>query len=374
MENKIFKQIILVISLALTLACNQQKSKWQGTIEKLDGLIIVKNSVESMFGTEIIKITEELSIKEETGNEELLFGMLVGLCVDDDDNIYAVDMQAGYIKVFDELGNYKFNIGRKGQGPGEFIMPFRIKYIALDKIMVLDVSNYRILWFLTNGDLLREVSAAALRPSRLESDLSDNLVVRVSRRTEDGFIDEIIKLDSQLNELHKIATLEEKPTPDGKFPMQIPLIQFHIAPNGHVIWANESRYEFYEVDEHGDMVTHIINEYNPLKITETERKRLIELNFGDRGAPGGREPTFPDYFLPFNDFLIDDKGRIIVRTYKRTSEGITIYDIFDVDGRFLVSIPLKSFPQVWKQNGIYFIETDEEGYQYIKRYKVTWNY
>ncbi len=29
--------------------------------------------------------------------------------------------------------------------------------------------------------------------------------------------------------------------------------------------------------------------------------------------------------------------------------------------------------QVWKKGKLYTIERDEEGYQYVKRYKVNWN-
>ena len=200
------------------------------------------------------------------------------------------------------------------------------------------------------------------------------MVVRVSSRTEDGFVSEIKKLDSQLNELLKIVSQVRPPTPAGTWPMHTPRIQFHIAPNGHIVWGNETRYEFFVVDEQGKVVKRIINDYDHLKITALEKKQMIETIFEGRGVPGGRKLTFPDNFHPFGEFLIDDEGRIIAYTYKHTPERIRIYDIFDSDGRFLVSVPLKKFPQVWKQNKIYFLESDDEGYQYIERYQVTWNY
>ena len=365
------KTISIVLSI-LVLSCHQKKSKWQGTIEEVDGVTVIKNPVEPMYGAEIIEIEEDLAIREEPSDDGLKFEMLVMLCIDDDGNIYAVDMYAACIKVFDSLGNHKFNIGRKGQGPGEFTSPFRIQYITPDRIMILDVSNYRLSWFSCDGDLIREISTVTIRPSRVESDVSGNLVVRVSVRTEKGYGSEIRKLDANLKELYKVSSLIKKPTPAGTFPMQIPLIQFHVAPNEHIIWGNESRYEFNIVDEYGETVKKIINEYDPLEITEHGKKRLIEATFGSRGVFQGRKPTFPSNYLPFNNFLIDDKGRIIARTYKHTSEWVYLYDIFDNEGRFLVSIPLKKFAQAWKNNKLYFIETDKEGYQVIKRYRITW--
>jgi hypothetical protein len=41
---------------------------------------------------------------------------------------------------------------------------------------------------------------------------------------------------------------------------------------------------------------------------------------------------------------------------------------------YTAKIPLKTDPHVWKNHKLYTIEKDEEGYQYVKRYKATWNY
>ena len=51
-----------------------------------------------------------------------------------------------------------------------------------------------------------------------------------------------------------------------------------------------------------------------------------------------------------------------------------ICEVFDSEGRYLTKVLFKSFPRVWKNGKFYTIETDDDGYQYVKRYKVTWNY
>ncbi len=50
------------------------------------------------------------------------------------------------------------------------------------------------------------------------------------------------------------------------------------------------------------------------------------------------------------------------------------YDVFDSEGKFIVKISLKIRPRVWKKNKLYLVEEDEDGFQFIKRYKVTWKY
>ena len=50
------------------------------------------------------------------------------------------------------------------------------------------------------------------------------------------------------------------------------------------------------------------------------------------------------------------------------------FDVFDSEGRYIAKIPLNFKPHMLKKEKIYTIEEDEDGYQYVKRYKVTWKY
>ena len=83
----------------------------------------------------------------------------------------------------------------------------------------------------------------------------------------------------------------------------------------------------------------------------------------------------PKYHSPFNWIITDDNGRIFIKTYERTaSRAGYYYDVFDAEGKCIAHIPLKSRPFLLKEGKLYTVEEDEAGYQYIKRYKVTWNY
>ncbi|TET64977.1 MAG: hypothetical protein E3J56_16475 [Candidatus Aminicenantes bacterium] len=66
---------------------------------------------------------------------------------------------------------------------------------------------------------------------------------------------------------------------------------------------------------------------------------------------------------------------MFVQTYEKTTGGGSYYyDVFNSEGKYIAKIPLKSQPWVWKRGKLYNIEEDEEGYQVVKRYKVTWKY
>jgi len=65
-------------------------------------------------------LVPEVSIGELDGPEELLFGGIWSIAVDDDHNVYAFDGQAQEVRVFDSAGVYVETLGRPGEGPGEF--------------------------------------------------------------------------------------------------------------------------------------------------------------------------------------------------------------------------------------------------------------
>ncbi len=85
------------------------------------------------------------------------------------------------------------------------------------------------------------------------------------------------------------------------------------------------------------------------------------------------DTTAPKHFPPFQTLRADDEGRVYVLTNERTEDKEKYFwDIFDSEGKYILKIPLKTSPRVIK-NKMYVIEDDEEGYQYLKRYKITWN-
>jgi hypothetical protein len=72
---------------------------------------------------------------------------------------------------------------------------------------------------------------------------------------------------------------------------------------------------------------------------------------------------------------MDEEGRIFVQTWEKPDSGEEYsFDVFDSEGRYLAKIPLNFRPAVMKKGKIYTIEEDEDRYQFVKRYKVTWKY
>jgi hypothetical protein len=103
-------------------------------------------------------------------------------------------------------------------------------------------------------------------------------------------------------------------------------------------------------------------------VTEEDRARELE-----RTPPEARSNlVFPKYQPIFRRFFLSDSGHIIVQTQEKTKDGMNLNDVFDPEGRFIGRISLKpSGTQILKSK-YYALEEDKDGYQYVKRYSVTW--
>jgi hypothetical protein len=140
-----------------------------------------------------------------------------------------------------------------------------------------------------------------------------------------------------------------------------------------IIWGYSDRYELQVLDSSGRIVRKIIKDYKPLEITKKEKEEWARFAFGDNGIPPDTKVNWPGHHNAFDDIAVDDEGRIFVQTYEKAFDDRGYYyDVFDPEGRYLALVPFKAAPRVIKKDKLYTIEEDEDGYQVVKRYKVTW--
>ena len=79
--------------------------------------------------------------------------------VTDSGQIFVSDPQYSRILILDrDTGNWK-TVGRKGQGPGEFLLPDRLNVVG-DSLLVWDRLNERMSYYTRGGDFL-----SIVRPS-----------------------------------------------------------------------------------------------------------------------------------------------------------------------------------------------------------------
>jgi len=364
--------LFVILIFVLTGTCKREVNAWRGTIESEDGITVVKNPKELMYGEDVISLEEELSIGEAEGREEYMFSQVIDVGVDNKENMYILDSLEAHIRVFNKNGEYLKTIGRKGQGPGEIQRAINIHITPTDEILINDRGARNFHFFTLGGEYIRSIYQG--RMSRPQVDTQNNIVARqtVMDAAEVRFV--LTKFDPGLNDLFEIFSYEYEINPNI-YNVYPPQCFWGIRSDDSIVWGYADKYEFQILDRNGQVIKKIIKDHNPVEITEEDKQEWIRFAFGDSGVPSGAKVSWKKYHNAFQFLNIDNEGRIFVQTYEKTADGIGYYyDVFNSEGKYIAKIPLKIRPQVIKKNKLYTIEEDEEGYQKIKRYKVTWKY
>ncbi|MCP2520318.1 6-bladed beta-propeller [Candidatus Aminicenantes bacterium AC-708-M15] len=361
---KKFFLFLLSLILFFSFFCKKQEKI---IVKNIDGVEVIFNPKEPAH---IEGVPNKLTLKEELtigdkDKDEYIFSRIIDIAIDDMERIYAADAREGHIKIFDKNGNYIKTIGKKGKGPGEFYFIFSIQIIPQNKLVVIDIGNRRISFFNLNGEFIKSISPGKIWALRCKIDSKGNFIVTEGVSDPKNPRYELKKLDSNFNLIKKFAQ-SPFPSPEAFNPF-MPFNQWILTENDYIYYSYPEDYEIKIFDPSGNLVKKIVKEYEPVEITEEEKKEVM------RRAPRGIKFAFSKYHSAFQIFSVDDEGRIFVRTWEKTEDGEGYYyDIFDPKGRYIAKIPLKIIPRVWKKEKLYTIEEDEEGFPVIKRYKVIW--
>lgn len=372
--------LIPILLLIATSSCSQKETEWRGTIEEKDGLIIVKNPREPMYSGEVFNIKEDLSFGASEGPEEYMFNRIRGVDVDREGNIFVLDSQSVQIRVFDKSGQFLREFGRQGQGPGEMEMPIFIQITAEEEIVIFDPLTRRFVFFSPLGDYLRQVSTSTvgnpMHPIRLVS--KGKLYAQVQPPPPMGGT-ELKEFDFDLGLAKTIYKVEmDDLYLRAEFKVRQPEVNCAVSSDGVVVWGFADKYELDVMNTEGKLSKKILKDSKPVRLTDNDREDLRE-RYSRSSVSRLFKLVYPDFFPAFHDISIDESGRIFVGTYNKVEENelFYYYDLFDPDGRYIARAPIKARSTVgfiWKMNKLFTIETDNQGFYIVKRYKVTWNY
>jgi len=359
----------------LCISFGGQKTEWKGKIEKRDGISIIKNPKEPMYGEDVFNMEEELSIGETKGREDYMFSMIVSIDVDDEGNIYVLDIKETHIKVFNSDGRLMRIIGKKGQGPGEFQRPFTVQITAQNEVVVYDPMPRKLLFFSSEGEYKKSISIEKLfNPQILNSEGNIVSLVRIDEAENPKY--ELQRLNL---ELQPLTFYYSYPVPDlmrDGFNSFRSSLQWAVTNNNEIVCGHpDEGYGLKIFNPEGKITRNIVKDYTPVKIPDEAIKRATK-----RQLPPGRFYSVPKYYSAFRWIITDDDNRIFVCTWESPKDKVgSYYDVFSPEGKFIAKIPLRheflmGRPIIFKENKLYLVEADEDGYQYVKRYKVTWRY
>ena len=360
---------IAVLMASVAAATASAQAQWKGTIVKEGDVTVVKNPKEPLYKTPVLELKEDLSIGGPEAQGEYALDRARSFIVDDAGTIYVLELLAAHIKVFDAAGKYVRTISRKGQGPGELEYPMTLSFNRTKGELAVQLQSRGIVFFKTDGTFLRHLALSGTLGGRARLDSRGQIYILdiVIAGSESKYATRKLAPDGSL-----LATISETPTPTGPGNTTkafIPVAYFQIDRDDRFIYGFP---ENYEIQIYGPTETKVLRkimrEYDPVAVTaedKAERKK---------DAPPGynREFEFPKNHPAYFRFFLSDLGHLFVQTYEKADDGKIIHDVFDPEGRFIGRIPLRPSGVEILKGKYYALEEDEEGYQYVKRYAVTW--
>jgi hypothetical protein len=375
MKKTYFSVILGLILLISSVSLGRQKAEWKGRVERKDGVPSIINPGEPLYPEDALRLEEDLTIPS-PDDVDLSFQDLNYLVVDDEENIYVSDSKAGHILVFDRSGEFVRTIGRRGRGPGEMSWPREIQILRGKELFVFDSGQGKVHEFTLEGNFIRQTATNHIPAFRLpKADSAGNIVVGQLNRGK-PFKAVLKKVDPQLNLICEIASAITTTQPPilNIFEMRWQTtFVWNVNKNDEIIWGNFDKYEISVCDPDGNGIKKIIKEHDGVPIDKEDQKKLIREYFGDNPVPRGMTLEFPDRYPPFIYLTCDEEGRIFALSYVTIDDdGTRHLDVFDPEGRYIVRIRTRSFPQIWKNGMMYCVGADADGFEIIRRFRLKW--
>ena len=193
--------VLLILISIFFVSCSSNKDGWQGEVEEVDGVTIVRNPLEPYYGEFSIELEDDLEIgNDEDPNHQ--FYSVAGIALDSEQNIYVLDSGNHRVQKFDKDGYYLLTIGREGEGPGEFM---RLYSVYIDDEDIIYLSDRRRIQIFNNEGAYKKSLTLENRIYDFFIDTDGNLITYIIQSDGEGSKKYLVKYDEQGKIVNRIA-------------------------------------------------------------------------------------------------------------------------------------------------------------------------
>jgi hypothetical protein len=373
-----------------------------------------QNSNQQVAGENLQKIQLKKDLTIPGNTQEVLMGNIVSLAVGPHGDIFAADKKRYTIHMFAPKGDYVASLGQKGKGPGEFmflnsnikiqadtlyvlqrvsrlIELFNIKthhFIRTIKIPKIKVDGSKIgnvnnLFPLANGKILL-LSA----PSYFYGLKANQKFHGKSLKTSHHFIT-ISKIKPSGKVLKKILLKLPEPKPNDQHIIYLksgamhvfagltfyPEFKMAVGPKGAFYAGKSDSLIIQKYDQKGALINKIQASHAHIRFTNKDRDSLAKarnLNTAQFKKIINKVVGAPTYWPAFQNFVVDDKGRIWVELLN-PGKKYQQWWIFNKTGKLKWKTTLPADLKVYtvQHKDVYGIYTPQKGLSSIERYHIS---
>jgi hypothetical protein len=348
------KKLIILLSMLLATAVLAGET----VIE--DGVTIIRNGAQPSGGVETMKLKELWRAGGE--DDEVFFGLITQVVVDDAGNIYLLDTQLSEVKVYSPEGENIATLSREGDGPGEIRTPVDMFFTPEGNLGLMQTFPGKVVIIDLEGNPVGNYTPGGTDPTQggflvlqdAESFGDQYLVCGISiAQAQTGQIRTSFLSAFDAEGTQQTVYLEKKDewdfsnfSLDEKDQYFVNFRRWTVGPDGRIYGAperNDYRVHVFNPDGTPDRI--IEREYEPL---ERDEDGMAFINNAMAAAARqfpfeiqtSVESTEPD----FGSMEVRGDGSLWVSTsrgVRNQDEGIiSTYDVFDKEGHFTKQVKI----------------------------------
>jgi hypothetical protein len=324
--------------------------EWQGKEITKDGVVHVMNPATP--ASELTKVTPAVLWEASGEEEDYIFGVLNQIACAADGTVYLLDAQLNVVYVFSPDGEFLREIGREGEGPGEFRRPVDLFLTPDGNVAVLQRMPGKIVVLTPDGEPVGDHPLPRPEDGGMQmlsgGELAgDHVVLSVMQfaRKESGFdiMASLIAVDSEGKQIAEYRNERESNdfanmVMDEK-KMQGALV-WQAARDGRVyVSDNFDAYTVQVWRPDGTLDKVIEREYQPRKRSKEEMERnapRVMIRSGNRTQRP--EVVASETDRDIQQIFCRDNGAVWVMSSKGGFDApddiIGTFDIYDAQGRF----------------------------------------
>ncbi|MEW6457197.1 MAG: 6-bladed beta-propeller [Acidobacteriota bacterium] len=343
---------------------------------------IIKTPKNPLYGSYELKLRKDLIIGNES-YDQYLFGSINGIEVNDR-YMFVCDSKMVRIQVYDLKGRYVRTIGRKGNGPGEFLIPNTFCVSRNGNIYVHDVMRRRMIVFDQEGNHKRDITLEKILAGKfyvdengyiyssiLEFESENDMYIYFIKMNPQGKLQNIFRKEFYLSPIfdttsgNKMRIFYDHP--------YLANLYFTVTNGNTLVLMNSLVYELDFLSQDGKVLMKIAKDEKSEKVSEEEKEGVFSDRFKDTPKSVLKNVTFSKQRPYSSNILTDETGRIYVERFKPVTEedkGYS-YDIFNKKGEYLYRSKIGFIANLIKNGYLYNISVKEEaGEIRIIRYKI----
>jgi hypothetical protein len=346
-------------------------------------------------------LVEELAIGALEGSEEVIFGSIQDMTVDDQGGVYVFDSQVPALRYYDSEGRFVRTVGREGSGPGEYRDAVLGMALRRDgRLMIRDPRNARLTLYDPDGTPSDHwtFGSALFTSGAMVMDTADHAYLKVmagSPEPNKPWPIVLVHLDETGQLIDTIPQPVIAGDPESSGGSFSPSKVWGWSPLGYPVVGVNEEYSF-EIRPPSQPVIRVEREVPLVELHPEERgeyEAVREWMIRNKGQYMTTQPApTPGVKPAYRNFFFSGNGDIWVHRYstaEKTDQAVPepaegrppnrswrepiLFDVFQPDGTYLgeVRVPPRTSIYVYGREKVWGVRRGEFNEQYVVRLRLT---